>query len=113
MKTSRILILTLASALLGLTPSAARAGVDEAAKMYKGRCAMCHGADGSGRTATGHKRKLRDFRSVDVQKQSDQVLGARIRNSASGTTVAAHRNRDLTPEQVSDLVAFIRTLASK
>lgn len=96
-----------------MTPSAARAGVDEGAKLFKGRCLMCHGADGSGRTATGQKRRMRDFRSEEVQKQTDQVLAARIRNSASGTTVVAHRNRDLSPEQVDNLVAFIRTLASR
>ncbi|MHB0969512.1 MAG: c-type cytochrome [Thermoanaerobaculia bacterium] len=112
MKISRSLVLTLAAASLLLAPAAARAGVEEAAKLYKGRCAMCHGADGSGRTAAGAKRKMRDLRSAEVQKQSDPVLGARIRESGAGTSLQAHRNRDLSHEQVSDLVAYIRTLAS-
>lgn len=113
MKMSRSLVLTLATASLLLAPVAARAGTEEGAKLYKGRCAICHGADGSGRTAAATKRKIRDLRSAEVQKQSDPVLAARIRESGSGTELQAHRNRSLSQEQVSDVVAFIRTLAAK
>lgn len=113
MKISRSLVLTLATASLLLAPVAARAGAEEAAKLYKGRCAMCHGADGSGRTAAGAKRRMRDLRSAEVQKQSDPVLAARVRESGEATTLQAHRNRDLSHEQVNELVAFIRTLAAK
>jgi hypothetical protein len=55
---------------------------------------------------------MRDLRSAEVQKQSDPVLAARIRESGDATTLQAHRNRDLSQEQVSDLVAYIRTLAA-
>jgi hypothetical protein len=38
---------------------------------FKAKCAMCHGADGSGTTATGKALKLRDLGSSDVQSQAD------------------------------------------
>lgn len=103
--------LIMATALFALAAVPSFAGLEEGAALYKSRCAMCHGADGSGKTAVGQKRKMRDLRSAEVQKQSDAVLAARIRTSGEAAGIQAHRNRDLTPEQVTNLVAFIRSIA--
>ena len=50
----------------------------DAAAVYKSKCASCHGANGSGATATGKRLKLRDLRSPDVQKMTDDQLLAII-----------------------------------
>ena len=43
---------------------------DNAAALYKAKCAACHGADGSGNTPAGKKLKAGDLRSPkgDVYK---------------------------------------------
>jgi len=61
----------LAALLVVTMPSRA----DEASeKLYKAKCAACHGADGKGETATGKALKVKDFASEEVQKMSDEDL---------------------------------------
>ena len=83
---------------------------DSGAALFKAKCAACHGADGKGETAMGKANKLRDLGSPEVQKQSDEDLSATI---TSGKNKMPAYGKSLKPEQVKDLVAFIRSLAKK
>ena len=83
---------------------------DAGAALYKTKCAVCHGPDGKGETAIGKANKLRDLGSADVQKQSDDELGAIITN---GKGKMPAYGKSLKPEQVKELVAYIRSLAKK
>lgn len=76
---------------------------------YKAKCAMCHGPDGKGETPTGKAMKVKDFGSDDVQKMSDADLSGVI--SAGKGKMPAYKT--LTPEQVKDLVAYVRALGKK
>jgi mono/diheme cytochrome c family protein len=76
---------------------------------YKAKCAMCHGADGKGETATGKTLKVKDFASAEVQKMSDEDLSEVI--SKGKGKMPAYKT--LTPEQVKDLVAHIRVFGKK
>ena len=82
----------------------------DAAGLYKGKCSACHGADGKGDTAMGKKMGLRDFASPEVQKRSDDELTAII---ADGKDKMPSYKKSLKPEQVKDLVGYIRSLAKK
>ena len=79
--------------------AAAQSGADT----YKAKCAMCHGADGSGKAAMGTK----PLGSADVQKMSDADLNAMITNGKG--KMPAYKGK-LTDAQIGDLVKFIRTL---
>jgi len=97
--------LTLASTLLVgtcLVSSGARADVAAGEATYKAKCAACHGADGKGKEAM----KTRDLASADVQNQSDADLSGIITNGKG--KMPAYKT--LPPDQVKDLVAFIRSL---
>ena len=83
---------------------------DAGAALYKTKCAVCHGPDGKGETAIGKANKLRDLGSAEVQKQSDDELAA-IMTNGKGKMPAY--GKSLKPEQVKDLVAYIRSLAKK
>ena len=83
---------------------------DSGAALFKTKCAACHGADGKGETTMGKMNKLRDLGSPDVQKQSDEELSGIITN---GKNKMPAYGKSLKPEQVKDLVAFIRSLAKK
>lgn len=85
-------------------------GQDSGAVLYKAKCAACHGADGKGETATGKANKLRDLGSPEVQKQNDEDLSGIITN---GKNKMPAYGKSLKPEQVKDLVTFIRSLAKK
>jgi mono/diheme cytochrome c family protein len=81
----------------------------DAASLYKAKCAMCHGPDGKGETPTGKAMKARDFASDDVQKQSDADLGDVI--SKGKGKMPAYKT--LTADQVKDLVGYIRGFGKK
>ena len=80
---------------------------DDGAALFKTKCAACHGPDGAGQTTMGKANKLRDLGSPDVQKLADDELTAII---TSGKNKMPPYGKSLKPEQVKDLVAFVRTL---
>jgi mono/diheme cytochrome c family protein len=94
----------------GLASWSTAAAADDAAATYKAKCSACHGADGKGGTAIGKKLGLRDFTSPEVQKMSDADLTAII---ADGKDKMPSYKKSLKPDQIKDLVGFIRSLAKK
>jgi cytochrome c6 len=95
-------------AALGALGVSARAQ-DAGAATYKTKCAVCHGPDGKGDTSVGKTNKIRDLGSADVQKQSDAELTTTI---ADGKGKMPAYGKSLKPDQVKELVAFIRSLKS-
>jgi len=75
--------------------------------LYKTKCAGCHGADGKGQTAMGKANNIRDLGSADVQGQSDDAIAGIIGN---GKGKMPAYGKSLKPEQIKDLVGYIRTL---
>jgi mono/diheme cytochrome c family protein len=93
-------VITLAALITGPVLAA---GADT----YKAKCVACHGPDGSGATPMGKKFKLRDLRSADVQKQSDDELGNVI---AKGKPPMPAFDKTLDAATIKDLVAYIRSI---
>ncbi|HTZ48040.1 MAG TPA: cytochrome c [Verrucomicrobiae bacterium] len=86
-----------------LFSSPAKADVAAAEATFKSKCAMCHGADGKGKSSmTGT-----DLTSADVQKMSDADVSAVITN---GKPPKMPAYKSMTPDQVKDMVAYIRSL---
>jgi mono/diheme cytochrome c family protein len=90
-------------------PSGLRAQND-AAKVFKANCTLCHGEDGSANTPTGKALKARDLRSDDVQKQTDAELAAVI---SKGRGKMPAFGSKFSPDMINSLVAYIRQLAKK
>lgn len=86
-------------------PEAWRAGAEN----FKGRCAVCHGADGRGGTPVGPNMypPVPDLASADMQQFSDGELFAIIRHGVSWTGMPAFRSV-LGDEEIWRLVAFVR-----
>jgi cytochrome c6 len=80
----------------------------DAPPLFKAKCSVCHGADGSGNTAIGKALKLRDLRSTDVQKQTDAQLTT-ITRCGKGK-MPAYMGK-LSDEQIKHLVEYMRSLA--
>lgn len=92
-----------------LTATSSLFAADAAAAegLFKSKCAMCHGPDGSGKTMMGEKLKISDLRSEAVQKQSDADINKTI---TSGKEKMPAYSGKLTGEQITQLVAYIREL---
>jgi mono/diheme cytochrome c family protein len=96
--------------LLAMLTMPFTAVADEGGDVYKSKCAMCHGHNGSGKTVMGEKLKVADLRSADAQKKTDAELTAVITKGKD--KMPAYEGK-LTKEQVAKVVAFIRDLGKK
>lgn len=94
--------------LVGASLFTARAKADAAAggALYKTKCAACHGADAKGKPAL----KTQDFASPEVQGMSDADLTTLI---ADGKGKMPGYAKSLKPEQIKDLVDYVRSFAKK
>lgn len=107
MKKRPIALLTVVLFVMSL-PAIAFAA--DGAAIYKSKCALCHGADGSGQTPSGKAMKVRDLRSAEVQKQTDLELTKVI---SGGKGKMPPYGKQLSTADIQALIAFIRTLKAK
>ncbi len=99
----RIAVLGLISISLAVPVIAQQAG--EAT--YKAKCAMCHGADGTGNTPVGKTMKVRSLKSDEDVKMTDAEL---TKATKAGVGKMQGYAGKLTDAQISDVVVYIRTL---
>ena len=104
-KTKKLGTLTLVGTLFAgacLLSAPEKADTAAGETTFKAKCAGCHGADGKGKEAM----KTTDMAADDVQKMSDADLSGVISNGKG--KMPAYKT--LTPDQVKDLVGYIRSL---
>ncbi len=94
----------------GVAVSAATASAQDAAGVYKTKCAACHGADGKGNTPAGKNMGVHDFASPEVAKETDEQL---IEVVTKGRNKMPPYGTSLKEPQIKDLVAYIRDFAKK
>lgn len=80
---------------------------EDGAALFKSKCALCHGADGSGDTPMGKKLALKALGSESVQKLTDEQISQTI---VKGKGKMPAFDKKLTPDQVRALVAHVRSL---
>jgi cytochrome c6 len=97
------LLVGMASLMVPAIASAQGKGQDT----FKAKCAMCHGADGSGNTTMGKSMGLKDLGSPAIQGMSDADLAAVVSNGKG--KMPGYKGK-LTDAQISDVVSYIRTL---
>jgi mono/diheme cytochrome c family protein len=83
---------------------------NDAAKIYKTHCVLCHAPDGSGSSPTGKALKAEDLRSELIQKKTDAELAASIANGKGKMPAFVKK---LKPDEIVQLVAYIRALPKK
>lgn len=102
-----------AGVLVCLASLAIPAGVraqGDVAKIYKTNCVLCHAADGSGNSPSGKALGAKDLASGDVQKKTDAEL-TEVINKGKGKMPAF--GAKLKPEDIKQLVAYVRALPKK
>jgi len=105
MKRFDLKVLTIATVLAVIFSVSFPAHAQDAAGLFKSKCAACHGADGTG-SAMGKKMGAHDFTTADVQGMSDAQLTDIITNGKNKMP----KYGSLPPDQIKGLVAYIRTL---
>jgi cytochrome c6 len=76
-------------------------------ELYKGKCAKCHGADGTA-TAGGKKLGAKDAWDPEVMKMTDAQM---MELTKSGKNKMPAYGKSLDDTQIKELVAYIRGLA--
>ena len=115
-QTKKAVIWTAAIWVLGLmvlfqaNSTTVLSAADDGAALYAAKCASCHAKDGSGNTAPGKSLKVRDLRSAEVQKQSDDQLFNII---AKGKGKMPKYETSLGADKCKQLVTYIRHLGGK
>jgi cytochrome c6 len=90
-------------------PARVRAQTD-VAKVYKTNCVLCHATDGSGNSPSGKALGAKDLASSEVQKKSDAELNEVI---TKGKGKMPAFGAKLKPEDIKQLVVFVRAMAKK
>ena len=78
--------------------------------VYKTKCQVCHGPDGSGDTVMGKKLGAKDLKSAEVQKQTDAEITNVIKN---GKEKMKGFEGKLSDDEIKSLVAYVRDLGKK
>lgn len=85
-----------------LFTTASRADEAKGGVVYKAKCAMCHGADGS-----KSNPNMKALNSADVQKQTDAQL---TETTSKGKGKMPGYAGKLSDDEIKAVVAFLRTL---
>jgi mono/diheme cytochrome c family protein len=72
--------------------------------LFAENCALCHGEDGTGDVGPG----MAD--TVFQEVYDDRLLGLTVRDGIDDTQMPAFREMGLSDQDISDIIAFIRTL---
>jgi mono/diheme cytochrome c family protein len=83
---------------------------NDADKIYKTNCVLCHAPDGSGSSPSGKALGAKDLSSGEVQKKTDEELTEFI---TKGKGKMPAFGKKIKPEEITLLVAFIRALPKK
>jgi mono/diheme cytochrome c family protein len=91
---------------------------DKTERTWQAKCASCHGDDGKGQTAKGKEMGVRDMTSADYQKASDADFQKAIEEGVDKTVDGKKQKMDpykdkLKPEQIAELVKYIRGFSGK
>jgi cytochrome c6 len=109
----------LCTAFFCLVALATSAHADKTERTWQAKCASCHGDDGKGQTAKGKEMGIRDMTAAAWQKElTDEKIQKAIEDGIDTTKDGKKQQMDaykdkLKPEQIKDLVKYVRSLAGK
>src|SRR5664279_2507848 len=78
-------------------------------KVYKAKCANCHGPDAKGETAAGKATKARDLCSAEVKAESDAAWAEII---TKGKNKMPSYDKKISDAEVKDVIAYMRSLCT-
>jgi mono/diheme cytochrome c family protein len=82
---------------------------EDAATVFKKKCSPCHGKDGQPNKVFA-KQGVRSFKDAEWQEATtDEQIEKSIREGKKGTMMAGFE-KQLTDDEITDLVAYIRDL---
>lgn len=75
--------------------------------IFKSKCVLCHGPDGTGNTPLGKQLQAANFHSKDVQKKTNAELHKVVHDGQTNMPPFADQ---LSDEQIDQVIKYVRTL---
>lgn len=75
--------------------------------VFKSKCVICHGADGSGNTPLGKQLQAANLHSKDVQKLKDAELHKIVHDGQANMPAFADQ---LSNEEITAVIKYVRQL---
>ena len=75
--------------------------------VFKSKCVLCHGSDGTGNTPLGKQLQAANLRSKDVQSKTNAELHKVIHDGQTNMPAFAEQ---LTDAQIDQVIKYVRTL---
>jgi cytochrome c6 len=74
--------------------------------IFKSKCVLCHGADGTGNTPLGKQLQAADLHSADVQKHTNAELHKVVHDGQTNMPPFADQ---LSDEEITQVIKYVRT----
>jgi cytochrome c6 len=114
MQDSRFRLAVVLIALIIFIPATQCWAGDDAALIYKTKCAVCHGADGLSKTPMGKKQSIPSFAADKVQKSSPADIEDFILNGGKEKKAShAFSGKGIGNEDAKKLATYIKELGKK
>jgi len=99
---------------IAVLATSALAGDKKTERLFKAKCASCHGMDGKAQTEKGKQMKIIDMTSAEFKAKPDEELKKAILEGTKAERDGVMKEMDpfkddLKPEQVDSLVQFVKT----
>jgi cytochrome c6 len=78
------------------------------AAIFKSKCVLCHGADGTSNTPLGKQLQAANLHSKDVQKLSDAELHKIVHDGQNNMPAFADQ---LSDEEITQVLKYVRRMA--
>jgi mono/diheme cytochrome c family protein len=105
-----LMSLVLSAILLMTISTLAWAEGGPSVAIFKAKCVLCHGADGSGNTPLGKQLQAANLHSKDVQKKTNAELHKVIHDGQTNMPPFADQ---LSDEEIDQVIKYVRTLGKK
>lgn len=96
--------------LMGTAMVVPAIGQSKGEDTYKGKCAMCHGADGLANTPTAKAMKVPSVKSPEFQKLTESEM---VTATTDGKGKMPAYKGKLSETQIHDVVTYMRSLEKK
>jgi mono/diheme cytochrome c family protein len=105
---TRVLVVSVFSAFILFAACKSLLGQENSSpgeEVFRSKCVLCHGADGSGNTPLGKQLQAADLGSKEVQKLTNAEMHKQIHDGRANMPGFADQ---LSEEQISQVIQYVR-----